>query len=148
MKQALNEVSHLGSLNQIVSVLIDRFEGRLELGLVVAVGRRQVCEDSLQEFASLFFVKVTAVVFVKVCPDLVDNLVDDSVTLDVTRQNSGKRLCLLEVRVVEEDLNVAWEALPEDGSLVLERLSIDDADLLVERGGLGRGRSLFLLLVL
>lgn len=80
---------------------------------------------------------MATVVFVEVTPDLIDNLIDDSVALDVTGQNSCEGFLLLEVCVREKDLDVCWEALPKDGAFVRERLTIDDADLFVDSAGRG-----------
>ena len=138
-EECLDEESHLVLLNEAIPVLIDRLEGLIEFGLVVVVGRRAVGEHSLQEALGLLSVESAAVVLIKLAPDLVDGLGVDALLLNLSGESPSEKAVGDEDRVVDEDLEVAWEALPSDGLLVLKCLAVDDDDLLLNLGSLRSG---------
>ena len=131
-EECLDEESHLALLNEAIPVLINRLEGLIEPGLVVVVGRRAVGEHGLQEALGLLSVEGATVVLIKLAPDLVDGLGVDALLLDLSGESSCESAVGDENRVVDEDLEVAWEALPSNGLFILKCLAVDDDDLLLD----------------
>ena len=111
---ALDEHNHLVLFNQAVPVLVHSVESLIELRVVVVVGRGNILHDSLEEDFGLLTVQIVAPVRVKLVPDLLDCILVDTIAFDVFRQSVGECFVLSEERIIDENLNVGWEALPDD----------------------------------
>lgn len=127
MHKALNEQIHLELLNVSVSVLVYGLVGLLEFFFCVVVRRRKIFQDDHEEASSLGLVQHATVVCIEIFPDLVDKLVYDAVSFDLLGHPSGESLVLSEVRVIKEDLKIAWEALPLDAALIRQDIAVDNA---------------------
>ena len=125
--KALNEQVHFELLNESVSVLVYGLVGLVKFFFYVVVRRRKIFQDDHEEASSLGLVQHATVVCIEIFPDLVDKLVYDAVSFDILGHPSGESLVLGEVRVIKEDLKIAWEALPLDAALIRQNIAVDNA---------------------
>ena len=91
-----------------------------------------------EESTSFIFIETSTVVDVILDPDLFDDVLDGTVTLGVCSHAVGECLVVEEERVVDKNLDVAWEDFPSDASLIFEWFAINHNNLL---GSLGCRRS-------
>ena len=112
--ELLDKGDHLLLVHHAISICIYLNEGRFELGLIVVVWRWAILQDRLQEVPCFFLVKLAAMVIVELRPDFFDGVRVDTILLVFRRDLPWERAVSFEDLVVDKNLNVAREALPND----------------------------------